>query len=303
MKPTYTDIKTISDVHKFYNYGTPKHPLISVIDLTQTSADRSAGNVLYRTGFYNIMYKRFVGSIKYGRAHYDFGEGALMFTAPDQVIASSADTKITEGWGLFFHPDLLSGTELGKKINDYSFFRYAANEALHISHDEKQTLLDCLKRIQQEYSQNIDKHTKGLIADNLQMLLNYCNRFYDRQFLTREKLNTDIVQKFESLLVKYFAEENIIEKGLPDVKYFASSLHLSPNYLSDLLNKFTGKTTQEHIHLHLIDKAKTMLWGTEKSISEIAYDLGFEDAGHFGKFFKRVTGQSVTEIRKKAVIA
>lgn len=297
MNPKYIDINSISDVHKFYNCDKPKHPLITIIDLTKVSPERSDKDVLYRTGFYNIMWKHFDGVIKYGRSHYDFEEGSLMFTAPNQVIASSADTKIIEGWGLFFHPDLLYGSELGNKIHEYSFFNYDINEALHISEDEKNTLHDCLNKIKKEYEQNIDKHTLSLIIDNLQLFLNYCNRFYDRQFITRAKVNNDIVQRFEKALNEYFSKENLIETGLPDVKYFASKLNLSPNYLSDLLNKFTGKTTQEYIHLQLTDKAKDMLWGTEKSISEIAYDLGFEHPSHFTKLFKTKTGVSPKEFR------
>ena len=292
MKTVYTDIRTISDVHKFYNCDKPRHPLISVIDLTTVNPERTGQDVLYRTGFYNIMCKRFDGVMKYGRSYYDFEEGSLMFTSPGQVVASSAETAIIEGWGLFFHPDLLAGTELGKRIREYSFFQYDVNEALHVSDDEKKILLDCLEKIKREYSQNIDRHTKGLTVDNLQMICNYCARFYERQFFTREKVSHDAVQKFESLLIGYFETERLMEAGLPDVKYFASKLNLSPNYLSDLLNKFTGKTTQEHIHLQLVSKAKTMLWGSDKSISEIAYELGFEHPSHFTKLFKTQTGST-----------
>lgn len=298
MKPNYIDINSITDVHKFYNSEKPKHPLITVIDLDEVKPDRPEEEVFYRTAFYTIMCKRFDGVMKYGRSYYDFEEGSLMFTSPNQVISSSPDIQSLEGWGLFFHPDLLDGTELGRKIQDYSFFQYDANEALHISEEEKKTLFDCLDKIKNEYSQNIDKHTKSLIVDNLQLMLNYCNRFYDRQFFTREKVNNDVVQKFELILIDYFSKESLIDLGLPDVKYFASKLNLSPNYLSDLLNKFTGKSTQEHIHLQLVNKAKTMLWGTEKSISEIAYDLGFEHPSHFTKIFKTKTGISPKEYRK-----
>jgi AraC-like DNA-binding protein len=202
-----------------------------------------------------------------------------------------------EGWGLFFHPDLINGTSFAKKINEYSFFNYEANEALHISDDEKMILKDCVEKIEKEYSQNIDKHTQGLIVSNIELLLNYCDRFYDRQFLTRNKVNKDIVQRFEHLLNDYFAQDELINAGLPDVKFFASHLNLSPNYLSDLLNRFTGKTTQEHIHLKLVDTAKSLLWSTEKSISEIAYELGFEYPSHFTKVFKTKTGLTPQQYR------
>ncbi|MDJ1466780.1 helix-turn-helix domain-containing protein [Xanthocytophaga flava] len=298
MKPTYIDIESIAVVHRFYNCGTLQHPLITVIDLTETKPDRPKEEVYYRTAFYTVMCKRFEGTMKYGRSYYDFEEGSLMFTAPNQVIASSPDIQVSEGWGLFFHPALLVGTELGKKIHEYSFFQYDTNEALHISAEEKTILLDCLNKIKREYSQNMDKHTKSLIIDNLQVMLTYCNRFYDRQFFTREYVNHDIVQKFERMLIDYFAQETLVEAGLPDVKYFASQLNLSPNYLSDLLNRFTGKTTQEHIHLQLVDRAKTLLWGTEKTISEIAYNLGFEHPSHFTKLFKSKIGISPKEYRQ-----
>ena len=199
--------------------------------------------------------------------------------------------------GLFFHPDLINGTSLAKKINEYSFFNYEANEALHISDDEKIILKDCVEKIEKEYSQNIDKHTQGLIVSNLELLLNYCDRFYDRQFLTRGKVSKDIVQRFEHLLNDYFAQPAEINAGLPEVNFFASHLNLSPNYLSDLLNRFTGKTTQEHIHLKLVDTAKSLLWNTEKSISEIAYELGFRYPSHFTKVFKTKTGLTPKQYR------
>lgn len=297
MKDKFIDIESISEVHRFYNIDKPRHPLITIIDLTTTNPDRSQEQIFYRTGFYNIMCKKFEGEMKYGRAYYDFEEGSLMFTAPNQVISASPDLKVSEGWGLFFHPDLLNRTHLGKKIHDYSFFNYDLNEALHISEDEKAILLDILHKIKKEYDQNIDQHTHSLMIDNLQLFLNYCSRFYDRQFMTRAKVNNDIVQQFEHIIKDYFAQETLIEKGIPDVKFFASQLNLSPNYLSDLLSKFTGKTTQEHIHLQLVDKAKEMLWGTSKSISEIAYDLGFEHPSHFTKIFKNKVGKSPKEFR------
>ena len=235
--------------------------------------------------------------MKYGKSYYDFNEGSLMFTAPGQVVATNAAVEIEAGWGLFFHPDLLHATTLGNSIHQYSFFHYDANEALHVSEDEKKTLKDCVDNIEREYSQNNDKHTQHLILNNIELLLNYCDRFYDRQFMTRAKVSSDVVQGFETMLINYFAQGSLIETGLPDVKYFATALNLSPNYLSDLLKRYTGKTTQEHIHLQLTDKAKTLLWGSEKSISEIAYELGFGHPSHFTRLFKSKTGKSPTEFR------
>lgn len=298
MQNTIVDIGSISVLHDFYGCSKPKHPLITVIDLA--TVDRSgmpAGETFYRLGFYTIFCKTFKGALKYGKSYYDFDEGSLMCTAPHQVIAIGPDLHATEGWGLFFHPDLLNRSSLGRKIDSYSFFLYDANEALHMSDEEKRLISDVVGNIQREYSQNIDQHTQGLIQNNLELLLNYCSRFYDRQFFSRAKVNNDLVQSFEGLLKEYFSRDNLIETGLPDVKYFATRLNLSPHYLSDLLKRYTGKTTQEHIHLQLIERAKSLLWGSEKSISEIAYELGFEHPSHFTKIFRTKTGKSPTAFR------
>jgi len=297
MPDKYVDLQSISDLHKMVKYAAPKHPLVSVIDHRDFYKLRPKEDAFYRFGFYTISCKKFEGLLKYGKGYYDFNEGSLMFTAPGQVIAPGPDIIVDEGWALFIHPDLIHGTDLGRKIHQYTFFNYEANEALHISEDEKLIIKDCIAKIEKEYSQNIDKHSQGLIVSNIELLLNYCNRFYDRQFYTRAKVNSDVVQQFEKLLKDYFSQETLIEAGLPNVKYFASRLNLSPNYLSDLLNKFTGKTTLEHIHLELIDKAKSLLWGTNNSISEIAYGLGFEHPSHFTKIFKSKTGKSPSEYR------
>lgn len=297
MKNKFVEIHSISEAHKVFGYDKPKHPLISFLDFTKIKPEVVEADAFYQMSFYTISCKQFEGVMKYGKSHYDFSEGTLMFTAPNQVINASHDSEMEEGWGLFFHPDLINGTALAKKITDYSFFNYEANEALHISDDEKLILRDCVEKIEKEYSQNIDKHTQGLIVSNIELLLNYCDRFYDRQFLTRGKVNKDIVQRFENLLNDYFAQTELINVGLPDVKFFAAQLNLSPNYLSDLLNRFTGKTTQEHIHLKLVNTAKSLLWSTEKSISEIAYELGFEYPSHFTKVFKTKTGLTPQQYR------
>src|SRR4051812_41914989 len=281
MEKSFVDIKTISDLHRFYGLPGPAHPLITIIDLSEVKRTGASEELYYRTNFYTISCKRYDGVLKYGRSHFDFEEGSLIFAAPHQVIGSSPGSTIKEGWGLFFHPDLLNVSGLGKKITEYSFFNYDLKEALHISEEENEILRDCLSKIKKEYSQNIDKHTQGLILDNITLLLNYCDRFYDRQFLTRAKTNNDLLQRFENLLKDYFNSENLAKKGMPDVKYFASHLNLSPNYLSDLLHRHTGKTTQEYIHLQVVDKAKSLLHGTPLTISEIAYKLGFIYPSHF----------------------
>ncbi|MBL0745544.1 helix-turn-helix domain-containing protein [Chryseolinea lacunae] len=298
MQNEIVDIKSISEMHRFQGWEKPKHPLVSVVNLVESKPKPPAPGVSYRLGFYLISCKRYDGIFLYGKSHYDFEEGSLVFIAPNQVISSSPDEHtMEEGWSLFVHPDLLNRTELGKKINDYSFFHYDANEALHVSEDEKLDLRDCLAKIIQEYSRSIDKHTQKLIVSNIDLLLSYCERFYDRQFITRAKVSNDIVQRFERLLKDYFAQDTLIERGIPEVKYFASELNVSSNYLSDLLSKYTGKTTHEHIHLQITDKAKSLLWGTKKSISEIAYELGFEHSSHFTKVFKSKTGVSPREFR------
>ena len=297
MKNKFVELKSISEAHKVFGYDKPKHPLISLVDLATIKAEVAEVEANYQMAFYTISCKHFEGVFRYGKSHYDFNDGTLIFTAPHQVVSASHDLHVDEGWGLFFHPDLINGTSLGRKISQYAFFDYEANEALHVSDDEKLILKDCIGKIKREYSQNIDKHTQGLIVSNIELLLNYCDRFYDRQFLTRSTANKDIVQRFEQLLNDYFAQKELIDAGLPDVKFFAAHLNLSPNYLSDLLNRFTGKSTQEHIHLKLVDTAKSLLWSTEKSISEIAYALGFEYPSHFTKVFKTKTGLTPQQYR------
>lgn len=298
MANNYVDIQSISDLHTLYGWAKPKHPLVSLIDLKKVDRSNIKENTFYRIGFYSIYCKKFNGLLKYGKSYYDFTEGSLMFTAPNQVISPNPDVQIEEGWGLIFHPDLLNNSALGEKINSYSFFHYDVNEALHISEDEKLILTDCVEKIRKEYTQNIDKHTQTVIQNNIELLLSYCDRFYDRQFITRAKASHDIVQQFEKLLKDYFRKDSLSGLGLPDVKYFASLLNLSANYLSDLLKRYTGKSTQEQIHLQLIEKAKTLLWSSDKPISEIAFDLGFEHPSHFTKIFKTKTGKSPKEYRR-----
>ncbi|RFM26258.1 helix-turn-helix domain-containing protein [Deminuibacter soli] len=297
MENKLIQISSINQLHRYYDCGKPQHPLVSVIDLSTIRHNLFAENVSLRMSLYIISCKRFTGKLHYGRQQYDFEEGSLLFTAPGQVISSDPEVQLEEGWALFFHPDLINATTLGQTIHRYSFFLYDTSEALHVSDEEKQLLQDCVNKIKREYTQNIDKHTQGLVVSNIELLLNYCNRFYDRQFLTRAKSGNDIVQRFERLLHACFAQDTLIATGLPDVKYFASQLNISPKYLSDLLSRYTGKTTQEHLHLQLTEKAKSLLWGTNQSISEIAYGLGFEHPSHFTKMFKTKTGLSPREYR------
>lgn len=293
-------IESISELHQRLGFSKPKHPLISVIDLTKINSviSKNTEERSIELGFYSISLNKITGQLKYGRGYYDFEEGALVFVAPNQVFTFSPDLQIEEGRALYFHPDLINSSGLGQNINSYTFFNYDVNEALHISEEERSVINDCIVKIEKEYSQNIDQYTQGLIVSNLELLLNYCSRFYGRQFYTREKVSNDVVQKFEKLLIAYFSKDNLIDVGLPDVKYFAANLNLSPNYLSDLLIKYTGKSTHEHIHLQLVEKAKSLLWGTEHTVSEIAFALGFEYPSHFTKIFKTKTGISPSEYRR-----
>lgn len=294
----YIDINSITELHSFYGYSKPLNPLISIIDLTKIDrSKRKKEPAFYRVALYTIACKKIKGELKYGKTTYDFSEGSMLFTAPNQVVSPDPNIEVIDGWGLYIHPDFLNAYEKGRKLKDFSFFGYDNNEALHVSDDERKTLEDCLQNIQREISSNLDKHSFELILSNLELFFAYCSRFYERQFLTRINVNNDVLQIFDRLLNEYFAQDTLIDLGLPDVKYFASRLNISTNYLSDLLNKHTGKTTLEHIHLKFTERAKSLLWGSEKLISEIAYDLGFEHPSHFTKLFKSRTGMSPREFR------
>jgi AraC-like DNA-binding protein len=254
----------------------------------------------YALDLYQVMYKECAeGSFGYGRNSYDFEEGTLVFTAPGQVLTVHdwEENPESGGWSLLFHPDLIRKSRLGKTIDDYSFFSYEANEALHLSDEEKQSINEILDKIIREYSQNIDKHSQKLIISNIELILDYCTRYYDRQFYTRTNLNKDVVSRFESLLKEYYGSGKALEQGIPSVAYCGAELNMSSNYLSDLLKKETGRNAQEHIHFFLIEKAKTELLSSGESISQIAYGLGFEYPQHFSKIFKAKTGMSPVEYR------
>lgn len=273
------------------------HPLVSVFDFAQLKLIPEARA---HYGFYCVFLKEAkCGDLKYGCNYYDYQEGTMVFIAPGQVvgIGNKPDSPHPKGWALLFHPDIIRGTSLGRNIREYSFFSYESNEALHLSDKERQIVMDCLKKIEYELNQSVDSHSKKLIADNIELLLNYCLRFYDRQFITRSLVNKDILVRFEELLENYFRSELSKTIGLPTVKYCADNLHLSPNYFGDLIKKETGKSAQEHIQLKLIDIAKERIFDTSKSISEIAYELGFKHPQHFSRMFKSETGQTPNEYR------
>jgi AraC-like DNA-binding protein len=278
----------------------PRNPLVTLIDQSMIKSKMPVLSQQIITDFYTISLKN--GNecrIKYGRQNYDFQEGTLMFLAPGQIIEPISESEEAEpmGWVLIFHPDLIRKSLLGKKINEYTFFSYDSHEALHVSEQERKTATGIAEAIRYEYSQNIDVYSQDLIISNLELLLNHCNRFYGRQFITRTNVNSDIVIRFEEFLKDYFESGKPEAQGLPDVKYCAKEIGYSPNYLSDLLKKETGKNTQEHIHYYLIEKAKNMLLGTKQPVYRIANSLGFEYPQHFSKLFKNKTGLSPAEYR------
>ncbi len=292
-------IDNISILFEMLEQEKPKHPLVGIIDFSEFDHSRF-GNVKATMGFYQIMFKNLCpGALRYGRNYYDFQDGTLTFVAPNQVIEleDPVKTKDVYGWMLVFHPDLIRGTTLSPKMKDYNFFSYDLYEALHLSDLEKQKLTDIIKDIELELENNIDKHSKTLIVSSIELLLNYCNRYYDRQFITRTETNKDVISKFQTLLDEYFNAESLSEMGIPSIKYFAEKLHFSANYLSDLLKKETGKNGTEHIQYYLIELAKDKLLSSTVSVSEIAYNLGFEYPQYFSKMFKKKTGMTPAEYR------
>jgi AraC-like DNA-binding protein len=259
------------------------------------------GEENYIMNVYHISLK--IGEINalgYGRNAYDFQDGVLMFTDLGQVISPGNQEvgKDISGWMLLFHPDLLRHSSLGVKMKEYHFFSYNVNEALHLSKKEKNNITNLVEKIEEEYQQNIDKHSQTVIISTLELLLSYCTRYYERQFNTRTNNNKQYINQFEALLKQYYQAEQHIQHGIPTVAYCGEALHMSPKYLSDLLRKETGRNAQEHIHFHVIEMAKNSLLGSTRSISEIAYDLGFEYPQYFSKLFKKTTNLSPREYRK-----
>ena len=267
------------------------HPLVSVIDMSKCPRMRHSRR-LY--GFYCIFLKDVkCGDLRYGRNYYDYQEGTLVFTAPGQVVGVEDNGEVFQpkGWALLFHPDLIRGTSLGRNIGRYTFFSYEVREALHLSEQERRTILDCLHNIRHELQHAIDRHSRTLVVNNIEMFLNYCVRFYDRQFITRSDVaGKDILARFERTLDDYFLSDKPQTEGLPTVQYCAQELHLSANYFGDLVKRLTGKTAQEHIRLRLIDAAKERIADPARSIAEVAYELGFKYPAHFTRLFKNVVG-------------
>lgn len=286
-------IKSISEFHKLRNLPEPEHPLVSVVDYRFIQHDSSYDWDSLILDFYSISLKRMSNAkIRYGQQVYDFDEGVLFFMAPNQVfsITKSSDAAMQHaGWLLLFHPDFLWNTSLAKAIKKYDFFDYAVNEALFLSAKEESTLNGIIQNIEQEYQTNIDKFSQPIIISQIETLLNYADRFYQRQFITRQVSNHQILDRLERLLADYFDDGDLMHKGLPTVKYISDSLHVSPTYLRNLLQLLTGQSTQWHIHHKVIEIAKEQLSTTDRSVSEIAYNLGFEHPQSFSKLFKSKT--------------
>ena len=274
------------------------HPLVSIIDLSEATLFPTHFTINY--GVYALFLKDTrCGDIRYGKQTYDYQEGTVVSFAPGQVTETELIAGVKpKAQGILFHPDLIKGTSLGAEIKSYSFFSYKSNEALHLSEEEKGIFLDCLAKIKLELTHSIDRMSKRLIARNIQLLLDYCMRFYERQFNTRTSTNRDVLSKFETLLDAYFQSDKPQTEGLPTVKYFADQVFLSPNYFGDLIKKETGKTAQEYIQNKLIDTAKEMIAGSGKTISQIAYDLGFQYSQHFNRVFKKNVGYTPNEYRR-----
>lgn len=288
--------ETINDYNAFNNNET-MHPLVSVVDLSK--ANPRQGSKMY-FGFYTVFLKDVkCGDLVYGRHTYDYQEGTLVFLAPGQVagLNSKGETYQPKGYALVFHPDLIHGTPLGRHIHDYTFFSYQSNEALHLSERERKIVLDCFSKIQYELERAIDKHSKELIVSNIELFLKYSVRFYDRQFITRDKAHKGSLERFETLLNEYFDSDKPQAIGLPSVAWCAKELHLSASYFGDLVKKETGKTAQEYIQSKVIDVAKERIFDHRKSVSEIAYGLGFKYPQHFTRLFKQWVGQSPNQYR------
>lgn len=274
-----------------------QHPLVTLLDLSKAEPMPAK---TFNFGLYAVYLKELdCGELKYGRSHYDYQEGTLVFIAPGQVMGVQPGVKTfaPKGWALLFHPELIKGTSLGRQIHEYSFFSYDVNEALHISDKERHIILDLFGKIQHELDQSIDKHSRKLISANIELLLDYCTRFYDRQFITRDHSNNSIIERFEGVLNGYYSSEKPYANGLPSVAWCAAELNLSANYFGDVIKKETGKTAQEYIQVKVIDIAKERIFDLEKSVSQVAYDLGFKYPQHFTRLFKQRVGCTPNEYR------
>jgi AraC-like DNA-binding protein len=294
-------LTSLTDIFDGLKCDKPKHPLIGVVDVDKLNPSNLEAyiDVKMTTDYYIIILKDGDCGMQYGRNKYDFEEGVLRFIAPNQVISSTSFTQSNYGFMLFFHPDLLRHFDLGNKMNKYNFFNYEVHEALHLSKKEEDIMMDAVKNIKAELNENIDANSQELLVTNIQLLLNYSKRFYERQFITRANGNSDVVSKIENLIQSYYSDRLQLKEGTPTPEYFAQKVNFSNNYLSDVLKKETGKSTKDHIDNFVIELAKTQLVNTKATINEIAYDLGFNYPHYFSRLFKKKTGETPNNYRSQ----
>ena len=294
-------LESLSDAHRAFGLPKPQHPLISLINGATIPGGVYRPHQSHVLNFYKISYKpRLSGKLRYGQDYYDFDEGGLLFASPNQIIGGQTDDRTVEcsQYTLLIHPDFLWNYPLAKTIKQYGFFSYSANEALHLSDNEKATIISVFQLIEEELKSRIDDFSQDVVVAQIELLLNYANRFYKRQFITRKAMSNDLLQKLEETLAEYFDNEQSLSKGIPTVQYLSEKLNISPSYLSDMLRSLTGLNAQQHIHNKLIEKAKEKLSITSLSVSEIAYELGFEHPQSFSKLFKTKTSLSPLEFRR-----
>jgi AraC-like DNA-binding protein len=293
-------IESLADAHRAFGLLKPQHPLVSLINGSYTQVEETNIAHYHVLGFYKIAYKpKLNGKLKYGQSYYDFDEGGLLFASPGQLIGSNDnDASACSEYTLLIHPDFFLGYPLAKSIKQYGFFSYSTKETLHLSEDEKETIFEIFKMIEKELSSRIDDFSQDVVISQIELMLNYANRFYKRQFITRKAVNHDLLQKLEEVLEIYFNNEVSVNQGLPTVGYLAEQVNVSPSYLSDMLRSLIGQNAQQFIHDKLIEKAKETLSTTNLTVQEVAYGLGFEHSQSFSKFFKMKTNLSPLAFRR-----
>lgn len=296
--PKVAKLSSVTEIHRMLGIPGPAHPLITLLDTREDRINLSRLPVSYVTTLYKISFvSKLGGQFRYGQGYYDFDEGSMVFTAPNQIVGSTAIYKGNEGYSLVFHQDFLQGYPLAAKIKQYGFFSYASNEALHLSEQERTTVSSVFTIIEEELNSRIDDFSHEVVIAQIELLLSYAKRFYKRQFLTRQAANNDLLQRFEHILNTCFNNEGPVDHGLPTVQYLAERLNYTPNYLSDMLRSLTGLNAQQHIHERLIERSKELLSTTNLSISEVAFQLGFEHPQSFSRLFKTKTKVSPVQFR------
>ena len=291
--------ESLSDLHKVLGLPKPLHPMISLVENKDNKINLTKLPGSFVHSFYKISLKNnLTGKIKYGQGYYDFDEGGLLFKAPNQVSANGEINQDHTGFTVLFHPDFLAGYPLAKKIKQCGFFSYSVNEALHLSDKEKATIISVFKNMEEELNGTIDDFSQDVVISQIELLLNYSNRFYKRQFITRKAINSNLLEKLEEILEDHFNDDKSLKEGTPTVHFLADKLNISSSYLSDMLRSLTGENTQQHIHNKLIEKAKEKLSTTDLTVAEIAYELGFEHQSSFNKLFKSKTNLSPLEFRQ-----